>query len=192
MALREGRGGRCLPRGRAAGAARRSVAGPMGQELQGASSAPYVTDNVVGAFDFDSNKSPCNEENEIYWRTDPSKSVPFQDPAWEAGAPLRQAFNAELRGERMLAVYNEAARESVCWGSAVRLPALATALDERWCPEINAQLLNPAGYSCSAFLWRRGNDPNLEVVLIVIEKSSGPAAISAPTPSAPMVDYPLQ
>ena len=141
---------------------------------------PYNNANVIGKYDHQSYRLFCCEF-EHTWEADR-----FHDPAWFYDGPLRQAFERELAGERMREVLDQCHREfQDCSGGYITCEVLEADLNAKWCPAVNAELLNPAGYCCRVVGWRVGIiTHDAEFCVIAIEKLSDVAA-SAPPGAAP-------
>ena len=141
-----------------------------------------MNSNVVGAFTH-YNGRVCCWDTEHRWQSEAASG--FKDPAWHYEAPLRQAFYKELRGERMQEVLDQAYHEfDGCFGGYITCEVLEADLNAKFCPVLNSELLNPAGYLCKAVAWRAGQNQEWEFCAIVIENAPQPTA-SAPPGAAP-------
>ena len=123
-------------------------------------------------------------------------------PHWgSADAPLRAQFEAELRGQAMLDAMknapfekNQNADECCCkWPCC---PACCTApklseknaaalLNATWCPRVNEQVLNPAGYNCHMRYWEThhtdsdGSGHTSDHMAMLITKGDGSGLLPA-------------
>lgn len=109
-------------------------------------------------------------------------SIQFTHELWREGSALRSRFEDELASPAMTRALDEAPLVcTMCCGGCKSVENMSPCLNATWVPDVNARVLNPAGFSCKAYHWITYNDKGQRTEHMAIAVSTLPV----PTVVAP-------
>ena len=74
----------------------------------------------------------------------------------------------------------------VCFGGCYKTPSMCEKINTEWCNRVNAQLLHPAGYECSADFWIVGTGDGEEQHMRMTIRKKGTVQLAAPVQAQPL------